>query len=536
MKKSFFIQLYFVVLFAAVIVPSYIAPQVAQKVVEPFQEQLNLFYVSSSIEALTLSINSSEPSKRQMLVNQLMNDFPYQIELLEFDTQKFNDEEIVLLSRGNIVYNKLSHDLYRLLDDKQSLLVIRNPEHSVSYKLSHAQREVMGTLALLKQSLQGKQIDSWDQIIKRKSEHFSYPLALTTLDNLKLSDSERDILVSGRILTRLSQHQIKYGSGVDYFYQRVPGSNQVISAGPISPFINEQIDLYRYINLWSVAAFIAVVLILWLFPSWRSSHNITITAKRFGEGELASRCEKYAASNLNRMALMFNEMASKIQQLFTGNQTLMLAMTKEVHLPISKIKQSIELLEVNQPVKKQSKSIHSIQASLDELTRLTADILFYAKVQQAPLSLQVENIEICRWLEEQVASAVYELSTFDVELVFDQANSHECPLQFDANNLSRAIRGLLSYLVDKGSRQIIIRCRLLDDCCLIELENTIFKRDENRKSGALTKKQQKIEELPYLIAAHIVEAHQGALELMTADHRPPLISMTLPICSKWEVN
>jgi signal transduction histidine kinase len=562
LKKSFFIQLFLVVLLTAVLVPSFVAPWLSEKVFAPYKEQLHRYSVSSSLIGIAELINTIEPSKRAALQQQLDNDFPYLIELIDFEPQTFDHEELVMLYRGEIVYQTKTHDLFKLLQSKKELVVIRDPDQASPHNLSPAQRQVMGTLALLQQSLHTQPQQRWSSVIKSKSEYFPYPVSLRSTNNIELSRSERQILADGGILIRLNQHPVKYGSGVDYFYQRVGESDLVISAGPIGPFINNQIDQYRYNNLWLIATIMALILGLWIFPSWRSSVSISDAARHFGNGDLSSRSKKYTASNLNRMTQIFNQMASKIQLLFTSNRVLILTLSKDLRLPISKIKQAVESLVDGSPGQYQDQSQNHgnatelAQQAIDELIQLTSNVLFYAKIQQEPLSLQFENSEISCWLEEQVAMLSQVFSATDLSLVFDKKISSKLQVKFDADNLGRAIRGLLFYLVNTGNHKVAVSCRRLDNNCLIHLKSTLAENsdcDEHsdvdfshngdtanlstaRTLDSIDKECEKtdggdsqIDTLPYLIAVSVIEAHQGKLEVSIDESGYEIVLLTLPV-------
>ncbi len=109
-----------------------------------------------------------------------------------------------MLCRGEIVYKTNTHDLFKLLQSKKELVVIRDPDQASPHNLSPAQRQVMGTLALLQQSLHTQPQQRWSSVIKSKSEYFPYPVSLRSTNNIELSRTERQILADGGILIRLN--------------------------------------------------------------------------------------------------------------------------------------------------------------------------------------------------------------------------------------------------------------------------------------------------------------------------------------------
>lgn len=498
--------------------PYFATSTVTRLVLTPYQEKSHRYHVAASLEVLADLFNSSEPSLHSALLRELQYDFPYRIELTGFGAFDFTNEELENLHQGVSVHQAKTHDTAKLIESTNQLIVIRNPSRAAPGNLSQAQREVEGTVSLLKQSLVDQPRENWAAILKSKSTYFRYPVSLRSFDSIQLTDSERQLLVDGGILTRLSTEPVKYGSGVDYFYQLVTKSNQVISAGPISPFINKQIEQYRKRNLWLVAIVMLLALALWLLPSWRSSVALSNAAERFGEGDLDCRSRQYVASNFNKMTKAFNKMASTTQQLFADNKMMTLILSNELRDPISKIDKAVMALEVAISSKEQKKTTTSIRQVIEDLDQLTSDLVYFAKIQELPLRAKFERKQIGGWLEEQFATFTMAHWPTATHVSMRGDYSSRDYVNIDERHLNRAMQGLLFHFAKTEKCEIDVSCHRVGNNFLIRISCETLRKSEYGISeiGDIdqpTHDLADLNRLPYLIATKVIETHDGHLDV-----------------------
>ena len=516
MRTAFFAQLFATVLLAAVLVPHWVESPLAEYVLAPYQQKLMKIQVGGVMEGLGRRLNHRSAAEQGRLIEQYNQLLPYRIELVPMESLSLPDEKRVELNENKIVYREKSRKFFRLLANKNQVLVVNDPLKLSPHVQSHAKLESMGTLYLLQNVLAETPQAQWAIVTDRLSKGFGYPLNLRRIDSLPLNQSKRNALDQGEMVTMISSARLKYGSGVDYVYHRVSDSEFALVIGPIAPAIESRISAYRLFKVTLVGGTMALLLILWLFPTWLSSRHLTRAIERYARGQFDFRIPVITASSFNSLSRVFNIMAEELQRLFNANTVLTLALSGQLKAPLSNINRGIRQLKPHATPESTALHIGAVHEAIEDLNQLTSDVLLMARYQKEPPSVNLESVCWRTWIRDVVDSANSPHTT----LTIDRDNADDDHIDIDVELMSRALKGLIHFIGERAweNSTVSVTCtgsllslNLCHDGKPLDAAQRdwllAFPKSTHEPNGVIDS----LRLFAYANASCIVQAHQGRL-------------------------
>ncbi len=240
-------------------------------------------------------------------------------------------------------------------------------------------------------------------------------------------------------------------------YARLHNHPKVLRLGPV-PW-KRVLALPDILIILGLALAVGLLVALFLVaPMAKRVADIEHTASDLAAGRLDARVQgKGGDLLLSRLADHVNHMADRIQALVESQRTVLERVSHDMRTPISRIRFNLEMLPapVGAPEDgaRMDAKIEAISQDLDEMDRLVAEILKYARLRSAAQPLECQPVPVT----ELARNMVTYLPSFQQEGKTLEVVGDETVLQCDENALRRCLQNLLSNALRHASSRILVR-------------------------------------------------------------------------------
>jgi signal transduction histidine kinase len=318
-----------------------------------------------------------------------------------------------------------------------------------------------GVFYLMEEDLLRWPQEVWSDRIEQLKPYFSYDINLVHSASLDLPQRQMEYLGRGEIAV------VDAG---DYVYYKIKGSELVISKGPFS-VIEPEIGIFQYIFLLAVFTIVAIPTAVWIIPFWRKLNTISRAAIAFGDGEFDTRAEITSRSALAPIAVAFNTMADRIQQLISSHKELTNAVSHELRTPISRIRFGLEMLDdPDETPLKRKQYLNGLYGDVADLEELVTELLTFARFDREKPELYIEIHPIVPFLRSVIGDVVSDVPSLDYKCV-EKLKEGEDLVPFDCKYLARAIDNLVRNAIRYGNKQLLVTVERSSDMCLIHIED-----------------------------------------------------------------
>jgi len=368
-----------------------------------------------------------------IILNKINQGEGYSIRLLKQDTLNFPDSKMNRLKNGNIVIAEVrgSHLTYKRVNNTEWVLefLLEQSEYRHNQQLSNS------TFNLFEIMLADRPQASWKNVIENKSLLFTFPVVLLDLNQVELPESLQPELIAGEVVWQELDECCD-----DFLYRRIGNSSYVIRMGPFDePLTLNYLETILVIVL---ALLVALAVLFWVYPLWRDLKQLSTSAKIFGQGDFSARAPMPRRSILYRLAETFNSMAGRIQGLISSHKELTNAVSHELRTPIARLRFGMEMLKSSSDEADRARYISSMNADIDELDQLVAELLTYARFDRDKPTLKFKRQEIEPWLADVIKQV--KIGKDDLSINYEIANKEELiSANFEPKLLARALGNLL---------------------------------------------------------------------------------------------
>ena len=171
-------------------------------------------------------------------------------------------------------------------------------------------------------------------------------------------------------------------------------------------------------------------------------------AEALAAGNLAARVEVEGNDEIARLALSFNDAATRIEHLVSAHKTLLAQASHELRTPLTRIQLALDLLKGGVDPRHKA----GLEADIAELDHLVGEILLASRLDAMPELEQREDIDLLALAAEEAAR--YPAT----EVGGDHAH-----VRGDPRLLRRAVRNLLENAHRHGQAPVQVRLNALDD-------------------------------------------------------------------------
>ncbi len=368
-------------------------------------------------------------------------------------------------------------------------------------------------LHLVEYQLSTLPVSQWQSYLNTTAEETLENLQLEQLDDVQLDIETQKALMSGKIIILVS------AEGENYIKQ-IRNSAQMINLGPIKRLESgSQFELFFALIFYLI---LAAVLLLWIWPLWRSVKILNLAASQFGEGSLETRVQVSNTSSLSMLANTFNNMADRIQTLIKTQNELTNAVSHELRTPISRLKFSLEMLYSSENEGDKLRYLKGMGKDVNELEELTREMLAYARLEQVHAEPKTLEIKIVHWLNDVVDEIKQDFPALNFT-VNSEVIDKDCNVAIEPHSMARALSNLLRNAARYSKNEISVTFKDRDKVNVIWIDDDgqgIAENDRKKVFEAFTRLDNSRDRssggvgLGLAIVKRIMEWHQGKVSIV----------------------
>nr|WP_113865279.1 two-component system sensor histidine kinase RstB [Brenneria salicis]NMN91816.1 two-component system sensor histidine kinase RstB [Brenneria salicis ATCC 15712 = DSM 30166]RBP65883.1 two-component system sensor histidine kinase RstB [Brenneria salicis ATCC 15712 = DSM 30166]RLM31912.1 two-component system sensor histidine kinase RstB [Brenneria salicis ATCC 15712 = DSM 30166] len=245
------------------------------------------------------------------------------------------------------------------------------------------------SLYLIRNELRTIPPRDWHKTINQLDLNLSFKLQIEPLDKYSLPAQTRQRLNQGEIVALDNEYT---------FIQRIPRSHYVLAVGPIPYlFFLHEMRLLDLLLVLLIGLSLALPVFLWMHPHWKSMLKLESAAQRLGDGHLEARIHFDNTSSLFRLGVAFNRMADNLNQLITSKKQLIDNIAHELRTPLVRLRYRLAMSDnlTEEEQQELNRDIGQLEALIDEL-------LTYARLDRAQVTLHLTEIDFPVWLQTKV--------------------------------------------------------------------------------------------------------------------------------------
>jgi two-component system sensor histidine kinase RstB len=329
-------------------------------------------------------------------------------------------------------------------------LVISTALHGITE--DYARRFMRGTIELIEEDLQRYPIEHWGRRLRELDNKFSYRIAISERDDLRLSPRQSQILDEGGIAVEREG---------EIMYHQMNNSALVLMVGPLSPDRNPEerqrgmpLELRIRLLTWSLIGLgFAVALWFWVRPIWRDLEVMRQTARALGEGHLDTRAAQARSPLFAPLFETLDGMADRIQQLLATHKELSCSISHELRTPIARMRFAVEMQRETDAPDERERLTHQMENDLDELDNLIDTSLTYARFERETPVLSLTPVDLPQWLEDQVENMRLLGRELNIEVDHSQWPAGQ-RVDMDRKVMPHALQNLLRNAIKYARSQI----------------------------------------------------------------------------------
>jgi len=335
------------------------------------------------------------------------------------------------LDRGEMVISEVYGASYSYKRIQDSEWVLEFPFEQSEY--NHNQRLSSSTFNLIEMSLREQPQNRWPDVMTGLTQQFSFPVTLVDHKQVELPSPLQEQLVNGEIVWQ------DVDDDTDFLFRRIDSSPYAIKMGPFDEPLT--LNYLQTILMLALALLVALAVLFWVYPLWRDLKRLDVSTRAFGQGDFSVRAPIARGSVLHLLAETFNGMADRIQGLISSHKELTNAVSHELRTPIARLRFGIEMLHSSANEADRARYMKGMNADIDELDQLVAELLTYARFDRDKPALKFQRQEVEPWLAEVVRQA--KIGNGDLLIEYEVNGEAGKYARFEPLLMARALGNLL---------------------------------------------------------------------------------------------
>lgn len=227
---------------------------------------------------------------------------------------------------------------------------------------------------------------------------------------------------------------------------------------------------------WRLVAGLAAVLITLGLLSWplaghlaRPLQRMAAAADALGQGQLSVRIaprdiqrrhrHRSRHDEIGRLADSFNRMAENLQRLVLRHKELLADISHELRSPLARLRLALELARGASDAER-PRYLNTLERQADAMEALIGELLFHARLDEKPYTLQAEPLDLAALVHEAVAAQRPEAGAKGLLLrvhVPGQLAAVRADRLLLARALNNALRNAVAYSPDGGAVDVTVR-------------------------------------------------------------------------------
>ncbi|MES2603691.1 MAG: ATP-binding protein [Pseudomonadota bacterium] len=295
--------------------------------------------------------------------------------------------------------------------------------------------------------------------LQQVAANWDFPVALVRLDDFAGLPELTAQLQAGTV-------QIFYDNdSAAQLYQRLADSDTVLMLGPLpQPASHSTLEIIIIAIYYTM---IALVLLLWIWPFYRDLSLLRHAAVDFGKADFSTRVSLNRKSSILPVAQAFNAMAERIESLVSAHKELTHAVSHELRTPLARFKFSMEMLaRTIDPLKKQQ-YLDNMKDDVAELETLIDEMLSYARLSEQNLLLNLVDVDLQRWLQQEVAA--YSQEKIRVTCSYAAPITGDFRVSCHPDLMARAVHNIIRNGLRYASATITVHAQLSHETATIRI-------------------------------------------------------------------
>jgi len=249
------------------------------------------------------------------------------------------------------------------------------------------------TLTMIESDLKDVPTELWGETLSKIDYGVAFKVRVERASDYPLDDASEKAL---------ERDQIVMLSDSYLFLQRIPNSDYLLVAGPLRYlFFLHQLRWFDYLLLGLIGLSLAIPVLLWMRPHWRSLLALERAAGALEHGKLTERVDLPARSSVYRLGQAFNRMAGSIEALIVSKKHLIDAVAHELRTPLARLRYRMAMLEGQESPEVMAGMERDIQA----IDSLIEELLLHSRLDRPEVPLNPETFGADQWLHERLADA-----------------------------------------------------------------------------------------------------------------------------------
>ena len=305
------------------------------------------------------------------------------------------------------------------------------------------------------------EVATWLRIQARKID--TTPLDPIALDSIRrLSRIPLEIRTRAELPTEVSD---RFAIGRDAAFYRMGGDSFValalkdrehaLSMGPLPTIIAvAQKAGRRSLTFWFLVA--ACLIGGLVFNVSNKFRRIEDAARQIALGKLDTRVDVHRAGEAKVLALAFNSMAEKTEEMIRAKKDMLHVVSHELRTPLARLRFGLELMDTAADESQKRALRASLDHSIEELDAIVAEVLEYVRNENSATQLERVWIGVRQAFMQTMRGSEQQASQVEFEWVFpdDPPQSH---VFADRIAFHRVLGNLVSNAVRYARRTICIR-------------------------------------------------------------------------------
>jgi signal transduction histidine kinase len=283
-----------------------------------------------------------------------------------------------------------------------------------------------------------------DEFMARWQQQQQLKVTVSDLANFTLPESLKSGFYQGQPLT------LEFDNSISLHFI-LPVHSKVLTITLVQN-LNTQDNSWLQLTL-TIIFYVGILTLvfIWLYPLIKRLNCLRITAKAFGEGDMKQRISIHSTSYIADIESEFNRMAQRIETLISDNKLLGNAVSHDLRTPLARLRFGIEALQETNNAKTRAKYEQHITRDIDEMEKLVAVLLSYARLDQGMIAVQRYPVDLNAVINE----CVHAVSSGNK--VINWQASDKAVVQGDVNFLSMLVNNLLQNALQYSTQQIVIK-------------------------------------------------------------------------------
>ncbi len=296
-----------------------------------------------------------------------------------------------------------------------------------------------------------------------EQHQFGFDLRLLTVDKTGLDADQLRRIEEGDTVMALDQ-----GGDAIRVFAGVNEAPWVLMLGPVyqvNPFPPQLLLLIAALGL----SMIGVLMYLLVRHLERRLQDLESAAARIAQGHLEVRVSEGGADSVGRLAVRFNDMASRLKILISVQGDMVRGVAHELRTPLARLRFALDMAATTEEEQARRKYLQGMDQDIEDMDELVDEMLTYARLEAGAPSLQLSRIELNALVDRVIA----ELTPLRPEIVVRRENTEIDQLWVDAEAryLQRAVQNIVSNAQRYARSRVSIVCHVQHELCYIAVED-----------------------------------------------------------------